>query len=267
MPSHFSDIGFTVANADEYSQLAGHAAEQGEVLNAPGGYYIRWSPGAGVELWAHANRKRELLGCNPHFAGNSSLRMGINQPPISNPENALDGSLYCWAGASDDEPESGVPMVVDLPDFDMVRRRISVPAVVTMQVAAFAHELSCFADDEQFHNSQNYGVKFAAEFYIPSGTFAPDMTYQEPPQAEAVFAGHVLSSDLLTNQFTGQQFYYLSVKTLPGTLDIVSDPAIVEGQPVVGGVVNGSFWLSGRIISDLPPASERNLLARLLGKS
>jgi hypothetical protein len=268
MPSHLSDIGFSIpADVEEFTRLTAHAAEQGEVIDSPRGYYIRWSPGAGAELWAQANKRRELIGCNPHFTGTSRIRAGITQPPIIGTESPLSGSLYCWAGVTEDEPAGGVPMVIDLPDLDLVRERIRLPAVVTMQVAAFAHHLNCYADDEEFHSSQAEGLKFAAESYIPSGTFTPDLKDREPPQAEAIFAGHILEAEIRTNPYTGQPFQYLSVRTLPGIVDVVADPAIVQGQPLIGGVAHGTFWLSGRIVSDLPPAQERNLLARLFSRS
>lgn len=267
MPSHFSTIGFHVRDDDHFERLASEAAEAGEVLKSPRGYYIRYTPGAGAELWVQANKQKELIGCNPHFAGTCRIRAGITKQPIKDEETFMDGSLYCWAAVTGDDPSAGFPLVIDVPDFDLVRERLKLPAIVTIQVAAFAYKLSCFADDEQFRSSQSGTMKFAADAYLPSGIFTPGLKDRDPPEAEAIFAGHILSAELRTNPSTGRRFHYLSVESLPGVFDVVADPEVVEGEPVTSGVAKGNFWLSGRIVSDLPSARDSSLLGRLFSRN
>ena len=68
-----------------------------------------------------------------------------------------------------------------------------------------------------------------------------------PPRAEAVFSGHVLESGRRTNRLTGADFIWCLVETLGGVYDVVIDPELLPDVPRVGGVLQGSFWLSGRI--------------------
>lgn len=65
-----------------------------------------------------------------------------------------------------------------------------------------------------------------------------------------MLTGHVLTSNLLKNPVTQIEFYHLHIQSLGGTFDVVASSKMVTGPvPAVGGVVAGTFWLSGRISS------------------
>lgn len=65
--------------------------------------------------------------------------------------------------------------------------------------------------------------------------------------AHAMLTGHVVQTGVRVNELTGVGFRWASVVTLIGEIDVVADPAVVAGEPTPGGVVEGTFWLSGRI--------------------
>ncbi len=260
MASHFSTMGFQVDSDEDFNRLARQAIEAGEEIKSPRGYYVRWAAGEGIELWVGGNERRELVACNPHFTGSSRMRVGVTEV-CCDAQTPLDGSLRAWADPETDDPESGAyPFPVDVPDFDLIRDRLSCPLIATMQIAAFADELECFADDAEFAASQDSEMKLAAQSFIPSGLFLAVGNDAQPsaevPRTEVMFAGHVQQAELCTNPVTQLQFHYLSVRTLGGSYDVVADPEIVVGEPVVAGVVQGVFWLSGRIVSELPPRQQ-----------
>lgn len=58
----------------------------------------------------------------------------------------------------------------------------------------------------------------------------------------------MLSTALLTNPATGARFLWAKVRTLGGEADVVADSEVLRGTVVEGGVVFGSFWLSGRLL-------------------
>jgi hypothetical protein len=262
--SHLSDLGFTVT-MEEFQRLVMQAATEGEVLPSAHGCYVRWSPGAGIELWVQADSEKQLVGCNPHFAGAGRMRVGLIKP-LGNPERPLDGGFYGWADPKDAEPESGeYPFVADAPDYDLIQERFTPLRTVEVQIAAFAHELHCFADEAAFDASQEGKPGFAAESFIPTGLFHHDIEQLEAQttreQAQALFCGHILQAEQRTNPTTGSVFHALLVRTLGGTVDVVADPALVQDRPTVGGIVHGTFWLSGRIL-DLPPPKKPSLFQR-----
>jgi hypothetical protein len=58
----------------------------------------------------------------------------------------------------------------------------------------------------------------------------------------------VLQAGIRKNGVTGQEFHHALVKTLGGTLDVVADKMQVQGELRSGNIVQGEFWLCGRLI-------------------
>src|SRR4051794_40174333 len=77
MPNHMTTLGFAASAEQDVAQLAMIAARQGQPLPGNGGTYYRWSPGAGIELWAQADPDGRIIGLNPHFAGVARMRVGL----------------------------------------------------------------------------------------------------------------------------------------------------------------------------------------------
>jgi hypothetical protein len=250
MPSHLSDIGFQLNSEEDFRRLASQTREEGEVLEANSGTYIRWAAGEGIELWAQLDQNNDVIGLNPHFRGRGLMRVGIVEEILRPQGTPLDGAFYAWANPTQSDPDTGeFPFVFDVPDYQ--RHRVQLPSIRQVQLAAFAQELQSYESDEAFHQSQANGIKFASESFIPSGLFTPEGGDTVPPLAHAIFTGHVRDTSIITNPVTGNDFCWAQVSTLGGDVDVVADPALLNGLIVKGGVLSGSFWLSGVLIEEL----------------
>jgi hypothetical protein len=260
MTSNMSTIGFEAGSADDFRRLAERAVAQGRWVESPHGRYAVWPTSGPEQLWIGVDERGVIVGLNPHFEGSATIRVGIVQA-VRDLEHPMDGHLSCWADPADPSPDSGLyPFLVDLPDFDAATEAVAAPALATMQIAAFARTLTCWPDDAAYtaqeearwssrEGPEDRPVKgFAAESFIPSGMFALDPSKPHTPKAEAIFTGHVLDTRVLVNGLTGRSFRHALVRTLGGESDVVADPEVVKGEPAVGGVVQGSFWLSGRLV-------------------
>jgi hypothetical protein len=247
MPSHMSDIGFELNSEDDFHQLASQACEEGEAWEADSGTYVRWAPGEGIELWAQLDQDNDVIGLNPHFRGKGLMRVGLTEE-VPRPEGTcLDGAFNAWANPSESDPETGeFPLVFDVPNYRL--NKVRLPSILQVQLAAFAHELQSYESDQAYEQSQSEEIKFASESFIPSGLFRPEGRATEPPQAHAIFTGHVRETSIVTNPVTGNSFCWAKVRTLGGDVDVVADPVLLNGLLVEGGVVSGSFWLSGFLI-------------------
>ena len=230
MPSHFSAIGFPVHSQEEWEAIVLRAAASAEPLETETGYaYLPWRVDGGVELWAQQMPDGALFGCNPHFSGTSRIRLRVTKV-ASDESNMLDGAIEGWVNPEDDVEESGsYPIRIDMPDFELVRSTLEASQIVTMQVAAFAHELHCYASEEAFAKDQTWQPKLAPKALIPIGLFPP------------------------ANPEGGGTFFHLVVRTFDAEFDVVADPESVTGDPIVGGVVQGTFWLSGRVVQPGEP--------------
>lgn len=239
MPTHMSTLGFQAATREDFASLARKALEGGQTIAlVDGASYHVWSPGKGIQLWVQVDPAGSLIGLNPHFNGPARMQVGLTQRIARSQDTALDGAFYGWAGSSVGEPEGGdYPFVFDAPDF-RTHDTLPLPAVVSVQLAAFAHRLTAYADAEALHAS---GSRMAEVSCIPTGTFS------NPPKSEMQFHGYVVKMARLTNPYTSLHFYWTLVRTLGGEVDVVADPQVVEGEIVEQGVVGVSAWISGLI--------------------
>lgn len=264
MPSHFSTIGFDVQTQEGFVALARQVAEQAQAIPAKPGQYLRWTGGSGEELWLQIDADGDLIGMNPHFGGASSVRVALQARVRRESDTALDGAFHGWADPEQDKPDSGAyPFVFDVPDA-ATYSDLELPGIAKAQIAAFAHEITFHASPSAHSVSQaDQEVKFASQSFIPSGLFTPDGVTTQPPEAMAIFTGHVVQARVRKNAITGAPFYWALVDTLGGTYDVVVEQNLLAHVPSAGGVLSGSFWLSGRLTSF--PKRKRTWSGKILG--
>ena len=259
MLSHLSMLGFSadffgVPGAMTTTNLRALLLNEAvtiESLPVSGGYYVRCGIGAGIELWLAMNEDRQIAGIYPHYVGTSQVRAAITHF-YDDPIYPLAGSLHAWTDPQTDDPESGGTRIVcEMPGAAAIRATVTLPALVTLQITAFAHEFTLYPDDDAFHASQQGEVKFAVESFVPVGLFDFSSTPNaDAPSALARFVGHVEHTTLLTNPASGLSFHVMRVRTFGGTFDVVVHPTMISVEPRIGGVVEGTFWLTGRVRSD-----------------
>src|SRR5262245_3733248 len=118
MASHFSTIGLPVKSQDELLALAERAADDCASLGCPQGRYLRWSSPGGAELWLQVDADNDLVGMNPHFSGESAVRVRLTSRITRPGGTPLGGAFHGWAAPAGGDPEGGCyPFVFDAPDF------------------------------------------------------------------------------------------------------------------------------------------------------
>ncbi len=249
MVSHFSTIGLPISTQDDFIDLAKRASDGAEVLETSRGRYLRWASKCGAELWLQIDRQNDCIGMNPHFSGPSKIRVGLTARVERPNDTELDGAFHGWADPTLDNVESGsYPFVFDAPDAAL-HLDIELPAIRTAQLAAFAHEIAVYSSVQDYDGAEDgEGPRLASQSFIPSGLFGPEGGAADTPGSHAIFAGHVVQAREKQNPLTGRSYYWCLVDSLGGAFDVVIDPSLVESLPPVGGVVSGSFWLSGRLL-------------------
>lgn len=243
MPSHLSSIGFPVQDQDELQVLAARAIKIGRHIETASGTYVQLRERNGAEIWVQLDQDGAVIGVNPHFSGRAAIRVGLAGEVFRWDGFPLDGAFYGWVNPSDENSRDGeYPLVFDTPDF--LVHRPNLPAVLDVQISAFAHEIQVYADEKTYEEA---GGQLAPESFIPSGLFAPSMESIEPPNAYAVLTGKVIQCSTFTNWNTGSKYEWALVHTLGGEFDVVIDPEILQTNIHTGNIITGSFWLSGRL--------------------
>ena len=262
--SHFSDIGFQVRTEQDLQQMVENASKHARRVPASTGSYAVYSDKSGAELWVQLERRNIIIGVNPHFAGKSRRTVCLTER-LEGKGSKMDGSFYAWADpAEENNPESGAyPFVFDVPDFRTIGE-IEMPHTVQIQLAAFAHELTYYESEEEYDASQKEEPRFAVQSFIPAGLFSSGEGEEESPGALGVFTGTIVECEKRKNHLTGHTFHWLLVETLGGEVDVVVYPDLLDREPQINGVVQGHFWLSGRLVNR--PAYEppkKGLFSRL----
>ncbi len=271
MASHLSDIGFGVKDKSEFMKFAEKAYENGERIKTNKGTYIRWGVKSGAELWLQLNEQEEVIGMVPAFLGISSRKVSLINFVVGH-EGTLDGSFVAWADPRNNDPESGdYPFMFEVPNFHALPQ-FKFPKITHIQLSAFAYEVTCFDNEEEFNESDKAKLKgddknsppirFAPESFIPSGSFHKEGA---SPIAEAMFTGRIIKYENKVNDFTKNPFVWLSVKTLGGEIDIVAEKELFNKTPKVGGIITGAYWLSGRIL-DSKTNKKSSFISKLFNK-
>jgi hypothetical protein len=255
-----------VSGETEVYRLLERALETATMHTYRHGSYAEWKSQSGAQLWIRLNKKSEVVGLNPHFAGSSRIPIRIVETIDRTERSNCVGSFKAWANPGSDESagDGDYPFIFDVPDF-LLYPSLALPGLAEVQVAAFAQDLSLYDSVESYEAGQEGDVRFASESFIPTGMFNLDKPDETSPAAQAGIIGRVLAASERVNEQTGASFHWISVSTYGEAIfDIVADPEFVPVPPVVGGVVSGNFWLSGRLTKQ-PPA--KRSIRRLFGKN
>ena len=276
MASHFEAIGFPVATQEDAERLAEQVRPQTAGTPVEAGTYLRWAPGSGEELWLRLDRHGRVTGLAPHFSGASRQRLRLEERFGRRGDAGLDGAfLACSLDPVDDSEWS--QLVFDAPDA-AAHADVPLPAVASVQVAAFAHSVDVHESPDAFAAAQaGEEMRFASQSFMALGLWSDELGGDAPAsQAEAVFSGHVVESSRRENPLTGNGYVWAAVETLGGVYDVVAAPEQLPAPPPPGAVVFGSFWLSGRLLEEPrpepraeshaePSRERRGFLRRLLG--
>ena len=265
MPSHFASIGMHLESPSEYDALIERIISDTEAFEVPDGRYLKWSSECGAELWIQANSKNEVIGATPYFAGHSRVRIGITSREILPEYSELDGSFRGWTNPPDDgDPELGeTTPVFQAPDFCRYAD-LKLRSTATASIAAFGYDVALFDSVAAFKASRPR---------ITSTSFFPwDIDNDDEPvvfRPYATITGLILKEEVKANELTGQRFHWVLIDSYAGIFDIVFEPELIAtspdiwaelddswpkfdteflgNSPKVGGVLSGSFWLSGRL--------------------
>lgn len=248
--SNLSDIGFPVDNEQDVNKVIMDILPHlDSVPCPPRGFYYKFEDESGAQIYLQTNAAQEIIGFNPAFMAESRRRVEI-EGVVPRDTSDLDGGFRCTNKHEADGSE--YPFVFDAPDF-RVHDLVEFPVTRTIGLTAFASsDLEIYESPEKYRSATGDELDLADKSFIPSGLYsfteAGEPVERDPPQAHAIIAGRITEWQKRRNGFTGEEFYCFVVESFGGFVDIVADPSLIKTDPVVGGIVKGSFWLSGKIV-------------------
>jgi hypothetical protein len=260
MADHFSVIGYRANSAEALSALVSGLLEKGgEKEPCAAGYYHRLRSAVGPELWVHMQRTAAgeseadhvAVGITPFFAGEGRTPIRVRAMRQRPYDNHFEGAFYVELG-----PTIALIDVVDFARFENKR----VPFMAIAQIVAFPHSLRVFDNEASFRAAQDgKAVKFTPRSFLASGLFVGgggdgEIVFLDPEAedfrapARAFLAGEVQKTERRLNPETGQEFTWALIGTAGGTFDFVADDAVMPQTLKPGMIVEGEFWLCGRLV-------------------
>lgn len=244
--SNLSDIGFPVKSSEDVNKLIEIWIKTVEEIPCRKGWYLKFSDDSGAEIYLQKDFGDELTGFNPYFKGKSRRKVFLTKL-IERDTSELDGAFYAWANAEKAD-DGDYPFVFDVPI--IFAHNLQLPTVCEIQLNAFAsNNLRVFDSEEEYKRE---GPRWASQSFVPSGLFhfAEDggMVDTVPPQAHAILAGFIKEFELKTNQATNEKFYWFLVETFGGEIDVLADEKLITKAPQINGILQGSFWLTGKVL-------------------
>jgi hypothetical protein len=256
--------------------------KEGCIVNAANRDYVRFAPGAGVEIWAKQKEDGNLGTLRPHFSGPARTRVAVvDKHPYTGDASAEGRFVAYFNYQKGDKYESlnknwrygdgtygGIPFVFDAPDYDCYSN-LELPVVTEVQLAAFSLSMSAFETEEEWINSQlEYDEKcqdgapgekpavLQAEGFLPTTILFERKSPDDFPEPSAFLAGRVLETAIISNPVTEEDFSWARISTVAGEMDLVVSTQSLNGYLVEGGVAVGHCYLSGRLPLFAPSIEE-----------
>ncbi len=258
---HFSVIGFKANSAEALSALVSSLLEKGgEKQPCAAGYYHRLRSAVGPELWVHMQKAAAAeaetdpyvaVGITPFFEGEGRTPIRVRAMRQRPNDNHFEGAFYVELGPT--------IALIDVVDFARFAGK-HVPFMAIAQIVAFPHELAVFENEASFHATQaDKNVKFTPRSFLASGLFvggggSGDIVFLDPEAedfrapARAFLTGEVQKTERRRNPDTGQDFTWALIGTAGGTFDLVADDTVLPRALEPGMIVEGEFWLCGRLV-------------------
>jgi hypothetical protein len=262
MASNMSCIGITARDQEDFGRRMSLLLERSEPAGKVGPHELRvWTDASGACV-SFVLSEDGVECATPGFRARSRLRARAKRF-ASDPDCRFCDPLLL--DIVDAQGELFYPLATQLDDLLLTRERVGAGAMLELGVCAFAHGLEVWADEAAFTAAQaDEEVRFAAESLIPSGLFSPEGEEPGPETAEAIITGRVLEAGLRENLATGETFQHAIVQTLGGHYDVLASPRELAAPLEPGNILQGEFWLVGRVMSGLAETTRPGLRNRLV---
>ena len=217
------------------------AVEEGVEEVGRGRRRIVWRGPDGTTLVVHLEGENVQM-VNPSFARRSS---------ISGPNEALRrGSaasvqLVCRRRSDPRRGERITPLATQLEEIGAVDVHAILGQVRDVQITAFAEELEVWRDEDDYESAQRRKEpKFASTSLVPLGLFENPSGREQP---YAFLTGIVRDGGERTSSISGKPFVWALVETHGASFDVIATPKQVRSAFGIGSVIQGQFWLMGRL--------------------
>lgn len=253
-------IGFACEmDRDTADAIALIARTKGRSVEVGKGEYRTWVSAGGAEIWLHypspdpsradaIDPIDDLKGMTVFQRGASAVRMRIHRKISWTPQNPLDGVCIANLPALR-RKERGLPFVFEQVGYAV--ERSEPPFDARVQLAGLAHRVWAYATETEFLRtvpSQRLISRGAIAAMNEDEIWDARLIYQTKPGALWLVTGLIVKSIQLRNPLANKPYYWLLVQTDRGDIDVVANPAVIEGDISSGHTIQTIVSMVGRIL-------------------
>jgi len=248
MWGHFESIGLPLGSAEELVDFLDRTwGDFVEEFRAGDVRHFRWSDPSGASLAAHVE-KNDVVCVTPFF----DPPEGLARWTVRSSAPHEDGGCVHCGGADVDvlaDGEMVTRATVQWLHFLPYRGWLRSERDYSLSVAAFAEQVTIYADEDSFHRGPKPGLgnmQLMVNAFLPIGVLFGGKTARSA--AKAAFSGRIAYARERRNT-RGGVFWHLRIETLPGPVDVVAAPGAFARPPVTGEVGLFDAWIIGRPVT------------------
>lgn len=245
--------------ADSIAEMSRSATKT--VVCAAGEYRI-WRSSAGAELWLHYPRPvarpgaapskplepvDDLRGLSVYHRGASSLTLRIDSVTCMK-TNPLDGVCLATIEA---KKGRGKPAPFTFELLGAAAEQIPRPTKAKVALTGLAHKVWAFPSEQAYMTEtppRRLLGRGALTVVKPEEVPDVKLIYRTKPGTLWLITGTVKRSIRLINPITQAPYVWLSLDTDRGDIDLVANPAVIEGDVSSGHTLQTLAAMVGRVI-------------------
>ena len=255
---NLAQIGYEVSSLEDFQSLADQVFKSGKAYRAGRNQYICYRDSSGAELWVQHDEEEEIAGMNAHFDSQHWISAQLMHAQAYE-DRPLDGTIEAQALDVDFSAENGnaAPIFIfDLPDAHSIPK-VSLPAKAKVQLVAFAREIHCFENIEDYRKA-NPGKPLR-------GLRVIEEDRSNPSRISSLMRmdGSIVDAKLLHNEKGKHDFYWMLVLTSIGEVEVVAATRALPFLPQSGQIFDGDVRLSGRVVLENAEKLKPGIMERL----
>jgi hypothetical protein len=254
LASHLDCIGVPASNPDDLAGFTRNLAGRGEILpRQDGGRMVVWRDPSGAGMVLNLNHDNRIQCVTPTFAAPSRLQAAARGFEPDEKCRFCDRLiLEVFVGGG----RAIYPVPVQLEDLGSTRTQVPDQGRLTAALTAFAEGIDVWADDAEYAKSQTGKIKLPPELLVRT----------QSAQAQVMMAGRVVRCERKVNTVTEREFYAAHLRTLGIGVDVVASKADLPNGLAPGNVVQGIFWLVGRVVEGLRAKARWTWVGKVFGR-
>ncbi len=247
MTGRYRVVGLGGIGKEKLSNMLDDHLVGSRFFDANGANYLRVGMGASLVYWiAFGHENGHLVAVDEDIHFHTKQRCMIHYCKILERDDFMGMMGLVRIHLLLKEMGMDIPLNVNVPML-RVTEMLEYGNGYYAQIAGYAEAATCWPSAEAYEASCPDTHYLAVEHVIPTGTFPKNDEEESEQSSHALLGGRITAVERCTNSFTNKDYWHVTISSLGDAFDLLIALEALDAEPVVGGVLHGSFWLSAML--------------------